>query len=144
MASDLKAPEAMEWLEEDAAGGGDKLSRASAPSVERTIPCPSTSHSADQAPLSPGLSLSFLARHGRRRAAGRRTPEPTSDHSMRMWIEKLGRILARFDPKLTASQDKQHLAFSSLPTDILLMAQDQLKVKTKLKAWAQQVGRELA
>jgi len=45
---------------------------------------------------------------------------------------------------LTASQDKQHLAFSSLPTNILLMAQDLLKVKTKLKAWARQVGRELA
>jgi len=44
---------------------------------------------------------------------------------------------------LTSSQDKQHLAFSSLPTNILLMAQDLLKVKTKLKAWAQQVGREL-
>jgi len=87
MASDLKVPEAMEWQQEEAAGGGDKLSRASAPSVERTIPRPSTLHSADQAPLSPGLSLGFLVRHGRRRAAGRRTPKPTSDHIMSMRIE---------------------------------------------------------
>jgi len=59
-------------------------------------------------------------------------------------MERLDRILGRFDPKLTVSQDKQHLAFNCLPTDILLMTQELLKVKTQLKSGVQIVGRELA
>ena len=59
---------------------------------------------------------------------------------MRIRIERLDRILGRFDLKLTESQDRQHIAFNSLPTDVLLMAQELLKVKTQLKAGVQLVG----
>jgi len=59
-------------------------------------------------------------------------------------IRRLEQILGRFDPKLTFSQDKQHLAFSSLPIDILLMAQGLVTVKNQLKAGVQIVGREFA
>lgn len=89
MASDPKAPEGMEWQQEEAAEGGDKFSRASAPSVETTVTHLTRSHSADQAPPSPGLRLGFLERHGRRRAEGRRTHEPTSDPLMGIRIETL-------------------------------------------------------
>jgi len=59
-------------------------------------------------------------------------------------IRRLEQILGRFDPKLTVNQDRKHLAFSSLPTDILLMAQELVTVKNQLKAGVQIVGRELA
>jgi len=59
-------------------------------------------------------------------------------------IQKLEQILAQFEPKLTTSQDSQHLAFSSLPTDILLMAQELLNVKIQLQSRVQLGGRELA
>ena len=59
-------------------------------------------------------------------------------------IRRLEQILGRFDPKLTVNQDRQHLAFSSLPTDILLMTQELVTVKNQLKAGVQIVGRELA
>jgi len=42
------------------------------------------------------------------------------------------------------SEDRQHLAFNSLLTDILLMDQEQLKVRAQLKRGAELVGRELA
>jgi len=58
-------------------------------------------------------------------------------------IRRLEQILSRFDPKLTVNQDRKHLAFSSLPTDILLMAQELVTVKNQLKAGVQIVGREL-
>jgi len=44
---------------------------------------------------------------------------------------------------LTVSQDRRHLAFSSLPTNILLMAQELVSVKNQLKSVVQIVGREL-
>jgi len=59
-------------------------------------------------------------------------------------IRRLEHILGRLDPKLTVSQDKQHLAFSSLPTNILLMAQELVNVGCPLKSVVQIVGRELA
>jgi len=62
---------------------------------------------------------------------------------MAVRIRRLDQILGRFDPKLTVSQDRQHLAFSSLPTNILLMAQVQVTVKNELKSGVQIVGREL-
>jgi len=59
-------------------------------------------------------------------------------------IERLDRILGRFDPELTESQDRQHRSYSSLPTNVLLMAQELVKVKDQLKSGVQIVGRELA
>jgi len=59
-------------------------------------------------------------------------------------IEHLDRIVASFDPNLRESTDAGHLSFSSLPTEVLLMAQELLKVKLQLKDVAQIVGRELA
>jgi len=59
-------------------------------------------------------------------------------------IRKLEQILGRFDPMLTVSQDRQHLGFSSLPTDILFMAQELVEVKIQLKSGVQIVGRGLA
>ena len=53
-------------------------------------------------------------------------------------------MLTRFDPTLTDSQDKQHLAFNSLPANIVLQAQEVLKVKMQLKSQVQIIGRELA
>jgi len=63
---------------------------------------------------------------------------------MAVRIQRLEQILGRFDPTLTVSQDREHLAFSSLPTNILLMAQELVKVKNQLKSGVQIVGRELA
>jgi len=58
-------------------------------------------------------------------------------------IERLDRILGPLDPHLKESRDAQHLSFSSLPTEVLLMAQELLKVKSQLKSSAQSVGQEL-
>jgi len=63
---------------------------------------------------------------------------------MAVRIERLDKMLGRFDPKLTISQDRQHLAFSTPPTDILLIAQELLNVKIQVKCRVQLVGRELA
>jgi len=63
---------------------------------------------------------------------------------MAIRIQRLDPILAQFDPKLRVSLDRQHLAFISLPTDIFLIAQELLKVKTQLKSGVLLVGRELA
>jgi len=63
---------------------------------------------------------------------------------MAIRIRRLDQILGQFDPKLTARQDRQHLAFRSLLTDILLMAQELLNVKTQLNSGVGLVGRELA
>jgi len=59
-------------------------------------------------------------------------------------IGRLQQILGRFDPKPTVSQDRQQLGFSSLPTNIFLMAQELVTVKYQLKSRVQIVGRELA
>jgi len=59
---------------------------------------------------------------------------------MAVRIQRLDQILSPFDPKLTVSQDRQHLAFSSLPTNILLRAQELVTVKNQLKSGVQIVG----
>ena len=118
MASDPKSPEAMEWQEGEGADGGDELSQAAAPGVETTVTQLGGTYSADRTPRSP-IGMGFLAKYGPRRKSGRRTPEPRRASLMAIGISRLDQILGGFDPKLTVSQDRQHLAFSSLPTDIL-------------------------
>jgi len=61
---------------------------------------------------------------------------------MRIQIARLDKMLTKFDPKLTDSQDKQHLAFNSLPANILLLAQELRKVKMQLKSRVVIVGPE--
>ena len=58
-------------------------------------------------------------------------------------IERLDRILGRFDPTLKESRDARHLSFNSLPADVLTMAHELLKFKSQLRAGAQIVGQEL-
>jgi len=133
MASDPKAPELMEWQQGDqgvGAEGGDQLSRTSAPSVETRVTHLARTHSADRTPPSP-FCPGFLAKYGGKSPWGDcgRTPEPTSESIMAIRMGRLDQILSRFEPKLTVSQDRQHLSFSSLPTDILLMAQQLLNVQ---------------
>jgi len=149
MSLDPKAPEAMEWQGgerpggEEGSEGGDELASVQAPSVETTVTHLVRSHSADRTPRSP-VRLGFLDKYGKgRRLGGRRTPEPTGESLMAVRIRKLDQILGRFDPKLTVSQDRRHLAFSSLQTNILLMAQELVTVKNQLKSGVQIVGREL-
>ena len=74
---------------------------------------------------------------------GRRASEPTGETIMAIWVRRLDQILGRFDPTLTTSQDREHLAFSALPSNILLMAQELVTVKNQLKEGFQLVGREL-
>jgi len=157
MTSNPQAPEAMEWQREGAEDqrrvtevggeepeGGDELSRPSAPCVETTVTHLSRSYSADQTAGSPRIAIGFLLRYRKRRTGGRQTPEPPTDPIMRIQIARLAKMLTRFDPTLTDSQDKQHLAFNSLPANIVLLAQEVLKVKMQLKSQVQIVGRELA
>jgi len=150
MSSDPKAPEAMEWQggewpgEGEGSEGGDELSSVQAPSVETTVTHLVRSHSADRTPRSP-VGLGCMEKYGKgRRPGSRRTPEPRGEPLMAVRIHRLEQIFGRFDPTLTVSQDREHLAFSSLPTNILLMAQELVTVKNKLKSGAQRVGRELA
>jgi len=149
MSSHPKAREAMEWQGGERPGGekgsegGDELSSVQAPSVETTVTDLVRSHSADRTPGSP-VGLGFLDKYGKgRRPGSRRTPEPMGESLMAIRIRKLDQIRGRFDPKLAVSQDRRHLAFSSLPTNILLMAQELVTVKHQLKAGVQIVGREL-
>jgi len=146
MASDPKAPEVMEWRQEEGEEGnegGDELSSVQAPSVELTVTHLARSHLADRTPQSP-VCLGFMAKYGGRvQKDGRRTREPTGESLRAFRIRRLDQILSRFDPKLTTSQDREHLAFSSLPTNILLMAQELVTVKNQLKSGLQIVGREL-
>ena len=150
MSSDPKAPEAREWQggERPEGGegseGGDELCSVQAPSVETTATHLVQSHSADRTARSP-VGLGFLEKYGKgRRPGSRRTPEPTGEPLMAVRIHRLEQILGRFDPTLTVSQDREHLAFASLPTNILLMAQELVTVKNQLKSGVQIVGRELA
>jgi len=128
----------------EASEGGDELSSVQAPSVETTVTHLVGSHSTDPAPQSP-VGLGFLEKYGKgSRPESRRTPEPIRKPLMAVWIHRLEQIRGRFDPTLTVSQDREHLAFSSLPTNILLMAQELVTVKNQLKSGVQIVGRELA
>jgi len=63
---------------------------------------------------------------------------------MRLQIERLDQILGPFDSSLTKSIDEQHLAFSSLSTNVLIMAQELVTVNKQLKSGVQIVGREHA
>ena len=140
MASDPKAPEAMEWQEGEAVDAGDELSSVQAPSMETTVTHLARSHSADRTPRSP-VGLSFLDKYGKgRRPGGRRTPQPTGESLMAVRIRRLDQILRPLDAKLTVSQGRHRLAFSSLPTKILLMAQELVTVKNQLKSGVQIVG----
>jgi len=122
---------------------GNELFRTSAPSVETTVTHQARTHSADRTSCSP-VRLGFLEKYRKRRwPGGRRTPEPTGKSLWAIRIRRLYQILGRFDPKLTVSQDRYHLAFSSLPTNILLMAQALVTVKNQLKSGVQIVGRGL-
>jgi len=144
MASDPKAREVMEWQGgEEGNKDGDALSSTAAPSVGTTVTHLAQSHSADRTPRSL-VRLGFLAKYGPPRRRGRRTPEPTTESLMAIRIWRVEQIVCRFDPKLTVSQHRQHLAFSSLPTDILFMAQELVTVKNQVKSGVQIVGRELA
>jgi len=150
MSSDPEAPEAMEWQGGGRAGGeegsegGDEFSSVQAPSVETTVTHLVRSHSADRTRRSP-VGLGFLEKYGKgRRPGSGRTPEPTGEPLMAVRIRRLEQILSRFDPTLTVSQDREHLAFSSLPTNILLMPQELVTVKNQLKSGVRIVGRELA
>jgi len=139
-----KAPEAIEWPEGEAADAGDELSSVQVPSVETTITHLARSHLADRIPRSPiGLGFLDIYRKGRR-PGGRRRPEPTGESLMAVRIRSLDQILGRFDPKLNLSQDRQHLAFSSLPTNIFLVAPELATFKNRLQSGAQIVGRELS
>ena len=146
MASDRKAPELMEWRQEEGEGGserGDELSSVQAPSVETTVTHLVRSHSVDWTLQSP-VGLGFIEKYGGKAPPGsRRTPEPTGKSLMAVRIRRSDQILCRFDPKLTPSQDREHLAFSSLPTNILFMAQELVTVKNQFKSGVQIVGREL-
>jgi len=145
MASDPKAPEVMEWRQEEGEEvnqEGDEHPSVAAPIVPTTVTHIARSHSAHQVPRSP-TGLGFLAKFGKAPGQGRRTPEPT-ESLIACRIQRLEQIRGRFDSKLTVSQDRQHLAFSSLPTNILLMAQELVTVKNGLKSGVQIVGRELA
>jgi len=147
MAADPKGPEVMEWRQEqggEGSEGGDELCSVQAPSVETTVTHLVRSHSADRTPRSP-VGLGFMAQYGGKAPRGsRRTPEPTHETLMAGRIQRSEQILGRFDLTLTVSQDREHLAFSSLPTDILLMAQELVTVKNQLTFGVLILGRELA
>jgi len=149
MSSDPKAPEAIEWQGGEGAGGdegdegSDDLSRSLAPRVETTVTHQARTDSADRTPRSP-VGLGLLQKSGKGpRPGGRRTPEPTGESLMVVRIRRLDRILGRFDPKLTVSQDRHQLAFSSLTTNILLIAQELVTVKNQLKSVVQIVRHAL-
>ena len=62
---------------------------------------------------------------------------------MAVRFQRIDQILGRFDPKLSVSPDRRHLAFSSLAINILVMAQELVTVKNQLESGVQIVGREL-
>jgi len=132
----------MEWRQEEEDEGGDVLSSVQAPSVETTVTNLVRSVAADRTPPSPG-GLGFLEKYGKgRRGGGRRTCEPT-ESLIGVRIGRLDQILGQFDPNLTVCHDRHNLAFSSLRTNILLIAQELVTVKNLLKAGVQIVSREL-
>jgi len=145
MASDPKVPEAMEWRSEETpeGEGQDELSQDTAPSVETDSTRLARSHSGGPAPRSPSLGIGFLVKQRSRRTRGSKSPAPTRDSVMTGRIERLDRILGRFDPTLKESRDARHLSFNSLPAEVLTMAHELLKFKSQLRAGAQIVGQEL-
>jgi len=51
-------------------------------------------------------------------------------------IEGLNRVIGQFDSNVKESRDERNLSFGSLPTEVLLMAHELLKVKSQLKSGA--------
>jgi len=145
MASDPKVPEAMEWRSEETpeGEGQDELSQDTSPSVETDSTRLARSHSGGPAPRSTSLGIRFLVQQRSRRTRGSKSPAPTRDSVMTGRIERLDRILGRFDPTLKESRDARHLSFNSLPAEVLTMAHELLKFKSQLRAGAQIVGQEL-
>ena len=145
MASDPKVREAMEWRSEETpeGEGQDELSQDTVPRVETDSTRLAWSHSGGPAPRSPSLGIGFLVKQRSRRQRGSKSPAPTRDSVMTGPIERLDRILGRFDPRLKESRDARHLSFNSLPAEILAMAHELLKFKSQLRAGAQIVGQEL-
>jgi len=143
MSRNPKEPEAMEWQQEGEEGG-DELSRTSASSKETTVTPLSRSHSADQAPRFPASAIGSLAKYRKgRREYGCQTSERAIIPIMHIRNERPDRILGGIDPKPTKSEDEQHLAFNSPPTNVLVIAQELVKVKTQLKSGAQIIGRKV-
>jgi len=60
---------------------------------------------------------------------GSKSAAPTGHPIITEPIKRLDTIRGRFDPQLEESRDGRHLSFSSLPSEVLLMAQELLKVK---------------
>jgi len=143
MASDPKAPEVMEWQQSEGGGGQDELSQDTTPSVETDSTRLVWSHSGGPTPRSPSLSIGFLVKQRCRWTRGSKSPAPTTDPIMTGRIKGLDRILGQFNAHLKESRDVRNLSFSSRPTEVLLMAQELLKVKSQLKSGAQIVSREL-
>ena len=71
---------------------------------------------------SPGTSLSIFSRHQ---------------------IQRIDRILGRFDPALQETRDAQHLAYSALNPEAFRMVEDLQRVKEQLNQGATIVGEEL-
>jgi len=145
MASDPKVPEAMEWRSEETpeGEGQDELSQDRAPSVETDSTRTARSHSRGPAPRSPSLGIGVLVKQRSRRTRGSKSTAASRDLVMSGRIERLDRILGRFDPTLKQSRDARRLSFNSLPAEVLAKAHELLKLKSQLRAGAQIVGQEL-
>jgi len=144
MASDPKVPEAMEWRsEETCEGEGQEAVSGHSPERGTDSTRLARSHSGAHAPRAPRLGIGFLVNHRSRRPSGSKSPIPTGDSVMSGRIERLDRILGRFDPTLKESRDARHLSFNSLPAEVLTMAHELLKIRSQLRSGAQIVGQEL-
>ena len=112
------------------------MTQHTAPSVETDSIRLARSHSGGPAPRSPSLSNSFLVKQRSRLRRSSKSPAPTRHPVRTGRIDSLDRILGQFDPHLKESRDARHLSFSSLPTEVLFMAQELLQVTTHLKSGA--------
>jgi len=126
MASDPKVPEAMEWQQEE---GGDELCQDTAASEEAGSTRLPWCHSGGPAPRSPSLLIGFLRKERIRWMRGSKSAAPTGHPIITEPIKRLDTIRGQFDPHLKESRDGRHLSFGSLPSEVLLMAQELLKVK---------------
>jgi len=135
----------MEWRSEETpeGEGQDELSQDKAPSLETDSTRLARSHSGGPAPRSPSLGIGFLVKNRSRRPRGSKCPARARDSVTQGRIERLDRILGRFDPTLKESRDARHLSFNLLPAKVLAMAHELLKFKSQLRSGAQIVGHEL-
>jgi len=81
MASYPKAPQAMDWQQEEE-GGQDELSLDTAPSGESDSTRLAQSHAGGPAPCSPCLSIGFLIKQRSRRLRVSKCPAPTPNPVM--------------------------------------------------------------